>query len=58
MCKFAKSQMKKIYQGRNEVQKVSWTTNFNILVVSQNFQLSAQKWEQKLNYHFDHDHNY
>ena len=49
--------MKKIYQGKNKVQKVGWTTN-NILVVCQNFQLSAQKWEQKLNYHFDHDHNY
>ena len=42
-------------ETRFKMLVVQRTTNMNILVVRHNSKLSAQKWEQKLN--FDHDHN-
>ena len=37
---------------------VQRTTNMYILVVRHNIKFFVQKLEQKLNYNFDHDHNY
>ena len=44
-------------ERRFKMLVVQQTTNMNILVDCYNLKLSAQKWEQKLKYNFDHDHN-